>query len=179
MKRLITLSIVLLTVGAVAIAENYTGTNAGDDLSTGSTDNTAYGGYSLNNLVTGKGNTALGMYAGGGTNAYDYDGTIKIGYMAGYSDSTSHRLFINTGYYPAYGIFGTLSSGYFGINNTSPTVALDVTGTVSMSEFLRLPMTYAPMPDTTGFAGGELWGSAGDSLYIYNRDHTIGVVYGK
>ena len=145
MKRTIyAILAVLALVSAIVFADNTkTGTQAGTALSTKSADNVLDGYRAGYQQVTGKGNTLIGAMAG--YSGYDYRGAVKLGYMAGYSDTSSYKLFINTGYYPAYGIFGDFSTGYFGVNKTSPTAALDVTGNAVFSGTL-----------TTGSAGHML-----------------------
>ena len=106
--------------------ENYTaGTNAGINLLSSATDNTLIGNYSGMQIQRGVSNTFLGMYSG--WKGFGISGSVKIGYMAGYADSSSNTLFINTGYYPTKGIFGDFSTGYFGINKT-PSFPFDVAG---------------------------------------------------
>ncbi len=117
--------------------ENYlAGTNAGMSLLSKATDNTMVGDYTGVSLLRGKGNVYLGMYAG--QKGYGTSGTVKLGYMAGASDSSSHKLFLTTGFYPASGLFGDFSTGYFGINTASPSYNLQVTGTGYFSGALTL-----------------------------------------
>ncbi len=120
----------VLTVWAVA--DNYTaGTSAGGNITTGQ-DNYISGNRAGMYLTTGDGNTLLGEYAG--HQLTTGKGNILLGYMGGYSLTTSnYKLYITNGFYPAKGIFGDLSTGYFGINNTSPATALDVTGALTIS----------------------------------------------
>ncbi len=104
--------------GSRGTGNAYFGVNAGRADSTGSA-NTGLGYGALNRLANGIGN-------------------ITIGYLAGDSltTSTSHLLRIHTGFYPDYGIFGILSSGYIGINKPTPTVALDVVGGINLTSKL-------------------------------------------
>jgi len=124
----------------VVFAGNYTaGTNAGNAVTTG-TDGVYVGDYAGYYTTTGSGNVMLGMYSGYRNTTGK--GNIYLGYMAGYSNTTSnYKLYITNGFYPASGIFGDLSTGYFGINNTSPSVALDVTGDAEISGTLTVSST--------------------------------------
>ena len=94
-------------------------------------ENVGIGSYALPSLTTGHGNTALGTYAG--RSALTVNGGVYLGYGAGGTNTSAHKLFIQTMFYPTYGIFGDFSTGYFGINNSSPSVALDVTGNAAIS----------------------------------------------
>ena len=115
-----------------SLADNYkSGTDAGGKITTGD-DNYISGDWAGEYLTTGVGNTLIGQYAGHQLSTGK--GNILLGYMGGYSLTTSnYKLYITNGFYPAYGIFGDFSTGYFGINNTSPTVALDITGSLLIS----------------------------------------------
>ena len=133
MKRFgIVFTLVLTLLCSIyAFAENITqGTGALSAVTTGD-DNSAIGSYSLRSLTTGHGNTGLGAYAG--RSALTVNGGVYLGYGAGISNTSAHKLYINTMFYPAYGIFGDFSTGYFGVNNTAPGVALDVTGAITAS----------------------------------------------
>jgi len=99
-------------------------------------ENTGIGGYALPSLTTGHGNTAIGAYAG--RSALTVNGGVYLGYGAGGTNTSAHKLFIQTMFYPTYGIFGDFSTGYFGVNNSSPTAALDVTGSALISGTLGL-----------------------------------------
>jgi hypothetical protein len=130
--------IVFATLGviALALAENNTlGTGAGSMLGIYSHSNTYLGEAAGLADTSGVGNTGIGY--GAGYMNRSGAGNIYLGYMAGYTNSSSYKLFIQHYRYPTYGIFGTLSSGYFGINNSSPAVALDVTGGVTVSDTLK------------------------------------------
>ncbi len=113
------------------------GTGAGASLETDGTgaravENTVVGYGALGSDSTGSAHTVLGF--GAARNLTSGIGTIVIGYLAGDTLTVaSHRLVIQNGFYPAYGIFGSLNTGYFGINNASPAAALDVTGSISAS----------------------------------------------
>jgi hypothetical protein len=121
-----------LASGIYVMAENnLTGTGAGGKITTGGDENVVIGADALASLRTGFGNTIIGQHSS--HEGWDYSGAVKLGYMAGYADTSSHKLFINTGFYPTKGLFGDFSTGYFGINNTAPTVALDVTGAITAS----------------------------------------------
>lgn len=118
--------------------DNYTaGTSAGANLEIDgsgarATNNTFIGAYAGNADTTGSANIGIGYGALRGLTTGR--GNVAIGMLAGQSATTgNHDLFINSGYYPDYGIFGSFDTGYFGINNTSPAVALDVTGAITAS----------------------------------------------
>lgn len=124
--------VIIATLGviALALAENNTlGTGAGSMLGIYSHSNTYLGEAAGLADTSGVGNTGVG-YAAGYMNRSGA-GNIYLGYMAGYTNSSSYKLFIQHYRYPTYGIFGALNTGYFGINNSSPSVALDVTGTIA------------------------------------------------
>lgn len=139
MRNYILIALLLLFPGAAfadgtdAYGNYVAGTGAGSSLETDATGSKANGntfvgtgaGYSDS---TGNANTAFGFQALAGMTSGI--GNVGIGYMAGDSlTASSHKLFINTRFYPAYGIFGDFSTGYFGINKV-PTRAFDVTGTI-------------------------------------------------
>jgi len=130
MKRFILIILVFLLFGAPSsFAENVTdGTGALAAVTTGD-ENTAIGGYTLKSLTTGYGNTALGAYAG--LSALTVNGGVYLGYGAGISNTSAHKLYINTMFYPTNGIFGDFSTGYFGVNTTSPTSAWTISGTAT------------------------------------------------
>ena len=116
MKKYIIFLVLLLAPVVIALGDgtdtkdNYTaGTGALASLTTGRA-NTALGAYNLRNLTTGWGNIGIGMMAG--------------------EDITTdaHKLRIGNGYYKTNGIFGDLSTGYYGLNNSSPTATLDMDG---------------------------------------------------
>lgn len=132
---LLALLIALFAVALVAIAENTLyGTGAGQNMTSAGLDNTIIGQNAATQMTIGRGNTLLGTYAG--YLGYGTSGTVKLGYLAGNADTSSHKLFLTTGYYPAKGIFGDFSTGYFGVNTASPTAAWQVTGT-SKSDSLQ------------------------------------------
>ncbi len=127
MKRFIFVLMFMLCWSHNSFSENVkSGTGALAAITTGD-ENTAIGGYTLRSLTTGHGNTALGAYAG--RSALTVNGGIYLGYGAGVSNTSAHKLFIQTMFYPSYGIFGDFSTGYFGINTTSPTYNWEITGT--------------------------------------------------
>ncbi len=154
MKKLVTLptlTILMLTlfmVSGTALAQEneLSGTDAGGSLTTG-TDDAIYGDYAGQALTTGSGDTFLGY--GAGRNMTTTRGSILIGYLAGdaLTVTDNHLLVIGTQYYPSNGIFGNFSTGFFGINNTAPGVALDVTGAIRASGALLI-------------GGGTTFGSA-------------------
>jgi len=117
------------------------GTNAGAGLETDATGNRANGNtfIGLNagrSDSTGNANTAFGYSAL--SRLTSGTGNIAIGYLAGDANTTSsHRLYIQNGFYPTYGIFGDLANGYIGINNIAPDVALDVTGDAEVSGTIK------------------------------------------
>lgn len=141
-RLLLAISLVFLTALPALVysdgtdtADNYVaGTGAGANLETDGTGFRGTGNVFIGVSAgyadtTGSANVGIGYRAL--TNLTTGRGNIAIGYVAGESVTTgSDGLFINNRYYPSYGIFGTFSTGYFGINNTSPVSALDVTGAV-------------------------------------------------
>ena len=132
MKRLLIFLTICALCGALYVfAENTkSGTGSLAAVTTGDED-VAIGPYSLMSNTIGMGNTALGAYAGRA--AVTVNGGLYLGYGAGVSNTSAHKLYINTMFYPSYGIFGDFSTGYFGVNKTSPTVAFDVTGAITAS----------------------------------------------
>ena len=120
------------------VLDNYVaGTHAGGNIETDTSGdkgsgNTFVGQTAGRADTTGVANTGLGYGALRGVTTGR--GNIGIGYMAGQDLTTdTHKLHIGTSFYPTYGIWGTLSSGFIGINNSSPAVALDVTGAITAS----------------------------------------------
>ncbi len=124
--------IIMLLVCGIANAENNTwGTNSGVSLTTGN-ENVFAGDYSGYSDSSGTANTFIGQYSGFSNRTGK--GNVAIGYMSAYPDSANnHKLQIRTGFYPTKGIFGDFSTGYFGINNSSPTSALSITGNLTVS----------------------------------------------
>ncbi len=134
-ERYIALLLVpLLIIGLCVFGDNYKGglsTTAGSSITTGD-EGTYVGSYAGFHVTTGYANTMLGQFTGYQTTTGT--GNVYLGYMAGYSNTTSnYKLYITTGYYPAYGIFGAFNTGFFGVNTTSPTVAWDVAGALAVS----------------------------------------------
>lgn len=161
MKKHICIFICLLFVSLVFadgtdVMDNYiAGTKAGANLETDTTGfrasgNTFVGATAGYANTTGSANVGIGY---GALRAVTTGiGNIGLGYMAGQDATTgNHGLFIHNGYYPTNGIFGSFSSGYFGINNTSPAVALDVTGAITGSGILT-GATYSSSANGTAAA---------------------------
>ena len=169
MKRYLIFILLLLIPLGYAISQttdvmdNYTaGTGAGATLETDATgfraaNNTYVGTYAGNADSTGRGNTGIGSGALRGiTTGF---GNTGLGMEAGRGLTTeSYKLYIETGWYPGTGFYGDFSTGFFGINNTSPNVALDITGALAVSGvtafldtlFLR-PSAYSNYADSTWF----------------------------
>lgn len=176
MKRtFISLFIAALLLGGVVWADGtdskgnyFAGTGSGGSI-TSADANTGIGYYALPNLTTGRGN-------------------IAYGYMAGESVTTgSHGLFITNRFYPTYGFFGDFSTGYFGVNNTSPAVALDVTGAITASStitgaaFVGSGQFTVANSDTVTLSAEAIvqWASeadtstvkfVGDKIHLYGSD---------
>lgn len=136
--------------GSRATNNTFVGVSAGYADTTGSA-NVGLGYGVLRAITTGRANVALGFMAGQDVTTGD------------------HGLFIHTGFYPTHGIFGDFSTGFFGVNTTAPQTAWDVTGAQ------RLVPQVAKF-DTTGFTGGEMWYSTGDTLYVYTAGHTVKIL---
>lgn len=149
---------ILLSAPVFAQSTTY-GTDALTSETTG-TDNAAFGLRALSSLTTGQGNTAFGPYAG--RSSLTSNGGIYLGYGAGWNNTTAHRLFIQTRFYPDYGIFGSLDTGYFGINNSSPTVAWDVTGDMKISG------TFTPSGDV--MVDGDTLSVSAEALISYDGE---------
>lgn len=168
MKFVKTLMLVLCTIVLSAgtvfadgsdTKDNYVaGTGAGASLTTGN-GNLFVGisaGYAT---TTGSANTALGYSAL--RDMTTGRGNIAIGYMAGEAHTTgSHDLYIGTRFYPTSGIFGSFDTGFFGINNTAPAVALDVTGAIASSGAITATSIATPtsgvalsIPDSVNVTG--------------------------
>ena len=164
------LLLIILFICEPAYSQNYftTSVSAGNAITTG-LENTGVGTNALYRLTTGRGNVALGAYAG--RSQTTTHGCIYIGYMAGEANTTAHKLFINNSWYPTYGIFGTMSSGYFGINNTSPSVALDVTGALNVSTTSTLEYVLADSivvkPTAAGANYLQRWKSSTGTTVAY------------
>jgi len=125
----------VLSDGTDTMGNYVAGTGAGENLETDSSgdraaNNTFVGAYAGQADTTGSANTGIGYGALRGlTTGY---GNIGIGVNAGNSLTTdTHKLYIHNFWYPSYGIFGDFSTGYFGVNTTSPTSAWTVSGTVT------------------------------------------------
>ncbi len=194
MRQFFIVLVMVLMIPSVSIPQNTTyGSGAGAGLGTAYTpgvDNSFYGFNSGISDSTGSGNTALGAYAG----AYSasVNGGIYLGYGAGRTNTTAHRLYIGTQYYPNSYIRGNLDTGLFGIN-MAPTRALDVSGsvgadslivpviasnathkiavsdTVTFTKTLIIPATV-PITKTTG----AIYVQA-DTLWVYNGTAWRGV----
>ena len=162
MKYLVMLTSLLVAFALPLVAkadgsdlrDNYVaGTNAGANLETDSTGSSATGntyvgvaaGYAD---TTGAANVGLGY---GALRAITTGrGNIGLGYMSGQDLTTdTHKLYIQNGFYPAYGVFGSFSSGFFGINNKSPVSAWDVTGAVKADSL--------NVTGVTSLQGSSLW----------------------
>ena len=149
MRKFLSLLAVIILCGAFVYADgtdsydNYlTGTGAGTGLSTvtygrrGAT-NVFVGPYAGTSDTTGNGNVGIGY--GALRRNTTGSGNVAIGYGAGGTATTGvGKLFIETYLYPATGIYGDFATGYFGINNTSPSVALDITGDAAISGAISL-----------------------------------------
>lgn len=155
------------------LRDNYVaGTNAGANLETDSTGSSATGntyvgvaaGYAD---TTGAANVGLGY---GALRAITTGrGNIGLGYMSGQDLTTdTHKLYIQNGFYPAYGVFGSFSSGFFGINNKSPVSAWDVTGAVK-ADSLNVTGVTSLQGDVT--IGGVGYGVA--TTYAVTSDTTL------
>ena len=176
--RTITIAILFCMVVVIAVAENTkSGTGSLAAVTTGE-ENVALGVYSLQSNTTGGGNTGLGAYSG--RSAITVNGGIYLGYGAGMSNTSAHKLFINTAFYSTNGIFGDFSTGFFGINNTAPAVALDVTGAITASgagtfggALLTLPtfsVRMSPTSDLTDSAFAVTLASGVPALSLYGTD---------
>jgi hypothetical protein len=149
MKKILLFLVVAVLCGVFVYADgtdsydNYlAGTGAGSGLSTvtysrrGAT-NVFVGPYAGTEDTTGSGNVAVGYGALRRTTTGQ--GNVALGYGAGGTATTgSGKLFIETAMYPTGGIYGDFNTGYFGVNNTSPTVALDITGSAKVSGTLAI-----------------------------------------
>lgn len=143
-RLLVLIPLLLYTVPQCAFADgsdsadNYVaGTGAGENMETDgtgfkATGNTFIGVTAGYADTTGSANVGIGYGALRGLTTGM--GNIGIGYMAG-RDYTTEQFYmhIGNGFYPSNGIFGILSSGYIGINKSTPTAALDVAGSVAIS----------------------------------------------
>lgn len=173
MQKFIAIALLLLIPVAVLadgtdVMLNYVaGTGAGENLETDATGSRANGntfiGVNAGRAdTTGNANVALGYQAL--SRLTSGIGNIGIGYLAGDSlTASSHLLRIQNGFYPAYGIFGTLSSGYFGINKV-PTRAWDVTGSAAASDSIIAPYVSATTSFLGVFAGDMV--VTGDTLTV-------------
>ncbi len=163
MKLRFIIALLVLFVGFIGIGYTQSteyGTDALTAETTG-TDNAAFGLRTLSSLTTGQGNTALGAYAG--RSSLTVNGGIYLGYGAGWDNTTAHKLFIGTRFYPDYYITGTLSSGLFGINMT-PTRAWDVTGSIAASDTVKGAYVQATTTFLGGFTGDFV--VTGDTLIV-------------
>lgn len=147
-------------VGSSTLGSNTTGANnvaVGEEALTQSTSssNTALGFYALRNLTSGAGNIAIGEFAGssvttGGNN------TLIGGFQG--STSLAGVVAINAGVSGATRVYID-SSGNVGFNTTSPTAAIDHTGSTLRLRTSRTPASAS----ATGTAGEICW----DSSYVY------------
>ena len=67
-------------------------------------------------------------------------------------------------FYPTNGIFGDYATGFFGVNNTTPSVAWDITGALSVSGTVALGSTITATSIATPILGIEFL--VADSLIV-------------
>lgn len=116
-------------------------------------------------------------------------GLVQLGDPLG--NGNGNKIEISDAYNLAY-YDNTAHAGFFGINTSSPSVALDVVGTVNISEVLTLnPIAYASLPasPTMGMiacindSGGGDWGdivvSGGATISIIFYNGTDWKIMGK
>lgn len=150
-------------VGHFALRANTTASNnvaLGKEAlySSTSSSNTAVGFYALRSLTTGSSNIAIGYFSGsdittgvgntiiGGnfTGSAALDGVLAIG--AGSGGAGENRIYVD-------------ATGNVGFNTTSPTAAIDHTGSTLRLRTSRTPASAS----ATGSAGEICW----DSNYVY------------
>jgi hypothetical protein len=111
----------------------FIGTYAGVSVTTAKQD-TFIGSYAGQTFTTGDNNTLIGYNAAGGLTSGN--GNIVIGSsISPYSNTGSNQLNLGNALYGDLGNAATLQAK-LGINVTSPTVALEVSGTVSATRFV-------------------------------------------
>jgi hypothetical protein len=146
-------------VGVSALASNTTGLYntgtgyaAGAAISTGS-NNTALGTLSLQSLTTGSDNIAVGYTAASGittgsnnTIIGDFSGSASLAGVVAINAGTTNRVYID-------------ASGNVGFGTTSPSAAIDHTGSTLRLRTSRTPASAS----ATGAAGEVCW----DSNYVY------------
>jgi hypothetical protein len=150
-------------------------------------DLTAAGGLFNGALITIKGYPdSLGLKhnatVSGLTSAY-----FEMSSAWPYGDLTTAKIVLRDPIV-AYGSNGIMEFRYTSTDSLYSyyTAALDssqiapasiATDDLSRLMYLKMQTAYTPLPDTTGFLGGEMWWSTGDTLYVYKSDHTIGVIF--
>lgn len=121
MRKLFAFLFIVVVVSGLALADNYTaGLGAGGNILSG------YADY----------NVLIGQCAGYGLTTGDYN--IKLGFYADRADSNGSNRFVVQRYLYTVLLQGDMVNGYLGINNASPSVALDVTGDALISGTLGL-----------------------------------------
>jgi hypothetical protein len=146
--------------GSQALASNTTASNnvaIGEEALTNSTSasNTAVGFYALRNLTTGAGNIAIGEFAGSSVTTGS-NNTLIGGFQG--STSLAGVVAINAGVSSTTRVYID-SSGNVGFNTTSPTAAIDHTGSTLRLRTSRTPASAS----ATGTTGEICW----DSNYVY------------
>ena len=160
------------SVGSSALYSN----NAGNH-------NTVLGADALKNNTSGSNSVALGFQAGGGN--ITGSGNVFLGFQAGLNELGSNKLYIANS--PNNNlIYGDFVAKRVGINNTAPTVALDVKGTVKATSFSgdgaglsnvagAVPTGFmilgpsATPPAGFSYTGNTLVVSGGLTLYVHKK----------
>ncbi|MCP4089279.1 MAG: hypothetical protein GY746_05760, partial [Gammaproteobacteria bacterium] len=147
-------------IGMRGLFQNTTGNNntaigyqAMDKNTTGS-NNTSLGHSSNLNNEKGSNNTIIGYQAGKGTAVHNKYGNVFLGYMAGYSEHGSNKLYIENSNSTSPLIYGEFDNdilvvnGILGIGTNAPTNDLDVNGSIRMRA--GAINGFIPVSDGTG-----------------------------
>lgn len=118
---------------------SFYGYRAGTSNTSGN-DNTFIGSYAGQNNTSGTSNTFLGAFAG--NNCSTGTGNVFIGFGAGYSETSSNKLYIDNDASGAL-IYGDFAAGRVGINTTTVTRNLNINDTMRLQPRATAPSSPA------------------------------------